>query len=581
MFFLALIAYLPASWAQRLDAGYAKSGLFIDAVGGGYYANPQVQQLGDGSFIVANEYALESKESHARGQYLTRLTADGKLDKNFGDGGRVWHSIQHYKGEGRYPVVAKTAQQRDGKLLVVLNFTETSRGRSEAIVARFLPDGSLDASFAQGGLYVVELGKGGYSKLSDVRLFANGDILLVGDAEIEQAKGFPMYRGLLIRLNSAGKPVSNFGDRGIAFYDFDDKNPHGWGHTENLHDAILQADGKILIWANFQSQHLDNSKQLLRFTAQGKPDLSFGAQGAREMRLPVSVRHSSWGGDMKMMPDGKIYVIGFIWWHERRDGKHNSSPLVVRLNTDGTFDRSFGENGALLVKAASEQIYTLDILLQEDKKLLLLSSSLGGRASITRVDYYGNSDASYGTSQSTPAGMETQGMYWGKNGSIYAHGVYTYESRKESNIAFCRYAHKGSGAYDEPQPDPQPTPDPNPEPQPNPEPTPTPDVVDNPIQMRTFLHTEAEEHHFRMTLRYTQPISAQMTIYVTSPDGKTTRTIKSNVQQNAREYTEVFTLPRTIEWGTHTIHLKSSDGRIHTKVKLQISAAAAAKKAPK
>ncbi len=563
--------YFPLT-AQRLDLSYAQNGLYIDGVAGSYYANPQASRLPDGSMLVVHEYRLNDVTSHANGQYLIRLRPDGKLDKSFGDDGNVWHSIQHHKGEGRYCVIPKTRIQKDGKILAALNYTETSRGRSEGVLARFMPDGSLDQSFGQGGLYNVDIG--GYSQLRDIETYPNGDILLIGDAEIEPPQQRTTYKGLLLRLNSAGKPVSSFGNKGVAFYDFDDSNPYGQVHVENMFDAVVLADQKILVWAGFQSQHLGTSQQLIRFTAQGKADASFGAQGTKEVRLPIFDNHKRWGGDMKLMPDGKIYVCGFIWWDKSREGKHHCSPLVARFNTDGTFDRSFGENGALMVKASSEKIYTLDLLLQEDKKIVLLTSSLSGRATLSRVNYDGSSDASYGTSQSTPAGMESMGLFWGEKGSIYVYGAYHYESKKTSHIAFCRFHHNGKPQMDDheqPQPAPQPNPTPNPQPVPEDN-----DVVEEPIQMRTFLHTKTTEQNFRMTLRYTQPISASMTIFVTSPDGKTTRIIKTNRQQTAREYTEVFTLPRNIEVGTHTIHLRSADGRIHTKVKLQISAAAKA-----
>ena len=102
-------------------------------VGNGNYASALVVQP-DGKLVAAGA-------ADRTVLALVRYRADGTLDPSFGDGGTVVTTAA--RGSG-------LAIQRDRKLVTV----GTGRGRSGRnvfVLARFLEDGSFDASFGRGG----------------------------------------------------------------------------------------------------------------------------------------------------------------------------------------------------------------------------------------------------------------------------------------------------------------------------------------------------------------------------------------------------------------------------------------------
>ena len=85
-----------------------------------------------------------------------------------------------------------------------------------------------------------------------------------------------------------------------------------------------------------------------------------------------------------VQPDGKILVGGYS----------NDDFAVVRYNTDGSLDASFGTNGIALVDSANDQAAT--IALQSDGKILIAGFSYGN-AMVARLNADGGIDTSFGT----------------------------------------------------------------------------------------------------------------------------------------------------------------------------------------
>src|SRR5262245_42515997 len=76
------------------------------------------------------------------------MAAPGDLDTSFGDGGKVMTDF------GAAEVAAAMAIQPDGKLVVAGRTT----ANANIALARYLPNGSLDAGFGSGGLVVTDFG---------------------------------------------------------------------------------------------------------------------------------------------------------------------------------------------------------------------------------------------------------------------------------------------------------------------------------------------------------------------------------------------------------------------------------------
>src|SRR5205823_644952 len=104
---------------------------------------------------------------------LARYNADGSLDTSFDSDGRVTEGIG---GFGTQAYANALAIQPDGKIVVV----GKCYGLPQFFVARFDPDGQLDASFGAGGIAVnssfYDAG------IRAMEILADGRILVAGSA---------------------------------------------------------------------------------------------------------------------------------------------------------------------------------------------------------------------------------------------------------------------------------------------------------------------------------------------------------------------------------------------------------------
>lgn len=86
--------------------------------------------------------------------------------------------------------------------------------------------------------------------------------------------------------------------------------------------------------------------------------------------------------------DGKIVVVGEI----------GGFGGFVRLNPNGTLDSSFGSNGVVTVRFADVDSITLGVGIQTDGKIVGAGTGLPGGGKIVRLDTNGTVDASFGSS---------------------------------------------------------------------------------------------------------------------------------------------------------------------------------------
>lgn len=104
----------------------------------------------DGRVCVGSAYVSDtSLETH---YVIFRLTKDGQLDRRFGDGGKTTGTFLDGSQSSGYHIIQNP---HDGKFMVLgLSFTDVI-SRKPAL-ARFNKNGTLDATFANQGHFVIE-----------------------------------------------------------------------------------------------------------------------------------------------------------------------------------------------------------------------------------------------------------------------------------------------------------------------------------------------------------------------------------------------------------------------------------------
>ncbi len=139
-------------------------------------------------------------------------------------------------------------------------------------------------------------------------------------------------------LSDVAQLDPTFADNGIALTGFTNENPYGAA-------VVCTSAGKPIIAVNqaYSGPDFTTGLNLARFNTDGSLDTSFGNQGN------VSVAIDRFGiGDAALQSDGKLLVAGTV-----ADPNYpNSSTdvlrfIVLRFNTDGSLDTSFGTNGSV------------------------------------------------------------------------------------------------------------------------------------------------------------------------------------------------------------------------------------------
>jgi uncharacterized delta-60 repeat protein len=205
----------------------------------------------DGKIVVGGTVTTAGLRQFGLARYNVNGTldtaADGIDTQEFGVGGRVRTNVIGL--EGPFPTsdtIWAMAVQGDGKIVVAGN---TSNGDiSDAIVARYNVDGSLDTSFnaagSQAGVLTVNVSTRDFAE--GLTIQPDGDYVVVGSSTTVTGV-FPnpvtSDDGLMVIrvLESTGELDTSFGTGGVSV-----TNLVGGNTNEVLRDVAIQPDGKIV-----------------------------------------------------------------------------------------------------------------------------------------------------------------------------------------------------------------------------------------------------------------------------------------------------------------------------------------------
>jgi uncharacterized delta-60 repeat protein len=164
-------------------------------------------------------------------------------------------------------------------------------------VGRYLPNGTPDTSFGNGGSEITDF-LGGEEFPRGLVVQSDGKILVAGTATGNNSRVVA-----LSRYNVDGSPDSSFGQGG--------KVSVPAGPFDEVGGVALSADGKILV----ASMHtvlvvngLDYSFSVTRFLPDGSLDRTFGSSGTV---LRFSSTNGSGATGIAVAPGGMVWTGGF------------------------------------------------------------------------------------------------------------------------------------------------------------------------------------------------------------------------------------------------------------------------------
>jgi uncharacterized delta-60 repeat protein len=400
--------------AGALDATFGDAGhQLLPVIGPGDDTAGATALQPDGKLLVA----AVSDRVEADTAVLFRYARDGSPDVTFGD-----------RGVARLPFGTGAESVRDIRVLpsgkIVVGGSRYEDGRDGGAIARLNPDGSPDTTYGDGGIVSVpsqvdrivptsgddfvayligpfdtlsrvrsdgswdpSFGHDGYVNLEGLTpadlpnalaVQADGKLLLAGTIALA-GKSYPGVGAM--RLNADGSPDRAFGDDGQVSIDL------GGPYDAAANAIALQPDGRILVAGNRGSGSSLPSFTLIRLTADGRLDRSFGDGGIVSTTFPAAA--GSDGTDsgrdsvagIVVMPDGKIIAVGQDQY--RVDPAFSGRRLaVVRYNPDGSPDIAFGDLGRVTTGYENE-LRPVAALATPDGRVVVAAT---GRASLTGSD---------------------------------------------------------------------------------------------------------------------------------------------------------------------------------------------------
>lgn len=207
--------------------------------------------------------------------------------------------------------------------------------------------------------------------------------------------------------------------------------------------SALQADAKIIV-AGVSKNESRYDFALVRYRTDGSLDASFGTGGIVTTAVGSS---NAWCNAVAIQTDGKIVAAGYA-----RVGTHNAFALV-RYNSDGSLDESFGTTGIVTTAIGLTSAMCYAVALQQDGKIIASGDSYNGsNDDITMVRYQtdGTLDIDFGTGGIVTTDIASRSdrclaVTLQSDGKIVAAGG----SWKDSREYFALVRYESSGALDD------------------------------------------------------------------------------------------------------------------------------------
>jgi uncharacterized delta-60 repeat protein len=292
---------------------------------------------------------------------LARYNPDGSLDTSFGSGGTVTTDFFGLADAALGAVLI----QPDGKIIAV-GVAQRGVAANEFALARYNPDGSLDASFGTGGKVTTDFPNqfgSGNAVAGAAILQPDGKIVAGGTAHDMFGQ---FYDFALARYNPDGSLDASFGAAGRVTTDI--------GDTDSIASLALQPDGKIVA----AGTAFDEDFTIARYNSDGNLDPGFGSGGL------AGATFTGLGGefaaDVAIQQNGKIVAVG-------RAAAFVGSDILfrfalVRLTADGSLDSSFGSGGKLTTDFGAEsEAGASAVLIQPDGRIVAGGDSSQGATS--------------------------------------------------------------------------------------------------------------------------------------------------------------------------------------------------------
>jgi uncharacterized delta-60 repeat protein len=366
--------------AGLLDPTFSGDGYLIDSLGLSSPTYEDVVIQPDGKVLAVGH---TSPVNLPRVPLVARFNADGTLDTTFNGSG--YNQLFMGFGFGKFFAAAL----QGNKLIAVGEGNDGVVGE-QTILARFNADGTLDRTFDQDGLLFLNASPNDEHAYA-VAVRPDNKIVVAGSVQVQLGSG--QYRALVLRLSENGGLDTSFGGTGKVEVDLGDG-------TFAAATAVMSpsvVDGKIVIagYSTTSPFGPNQSFVVARLTNFGSLDYTFDGDGIVKT-TPAAGHHAA--ADAALTPDGKIVLAGQSNVNDPT-GSPRSATAVLRYNTDGSLDTTFGGTGYSITDLGTNGTTLTGMAVQSDGRIVAVGTAGVGQGQLSIVLRYnvdGTLDPTFG-----------------------------------------------------------------------------------------------------------------------------------------------------------------------------------------
>jgi len=307
---------------------------------------------------------------------LARIGPRGRLDRGFGDGGTTRIHVA-----ARMIELLDVVRVPDGRFVAVGSVTPRGTQTSRILVVGLRSDGRLDRRFGDQGLVKPRFGGRSSAAMAVVAL-PEGKVAIGGWVASKDGSSNAMALVRLIRTGSLDKAFNGTGRLVV-------NTP---GQTIDSVLALTKASGGRLVAAG-NSYGATDGIALLRVTAAGEPDPTFGSAGFSLLDLgdndTVSAVTSL--ADDSVVLAGKTIAPTGQW-----------RGLLAAVRATGELDPGFGDAGLVEIPVAHDNTTLLGVAKGVDGQLVAVGDAVPRgvkgqwQSIVIRTDALGSLDPSFG-----------------------------------------------------------------------------------------------------------------------------------------------------------------------------------------
>ena len=421
--FTILLGFLLSFTGTTYSAQIQKGKHNAQGVSRGHHGPDKLNTKSELSFSVKKAYSVNGFKPN---KVNPKPLSVSILDPTFNTTGTVRAFISG--GNSSDDKAHSVAIQSDGKM-VVAGYSEDNSGNYAFAVARYNAAGSLDSTFGTNGSTrtFISGGNSNDDEAYSLAIQSDGKIVVAGYSCDGSHDAFAVAR-----YDATGSLDSTFGTNGSTRTFIS-----GGNSTYDLaYSVAIQSDGKIVA-AGYSYDGSGYAFAVARYNATGSLDPTFNTTGTVRTFISGGNSDDDEAHSVAIQSDGKIVAAGYSY-----DGSGGAF-AVVRYNTNGSLDNTFGTNGSTRTfisggNSNDDEAYSLAI--QSDGKIVAAGYSYDGSGYAFAVARY-NAD---GSRDSTLFGSNGSTRSFISGGNSTYDLAYSVAIQSDGKIVAAGYCYDGS-----------------------------------------------------------------------------------------------------------------------------------------